>query len=303
MSLLVQHPGAFTTVQDLGRPGYRAVGVPTGGAFDRDAHDLANALLGNEPTAATLEMTLLGGSYLALDDTAIALAGAPMAAEIVGAGGGRRRVSVPSATTLRRGERLTLGGTALGARAYLAVAGGFRAASSLGSRSSEVTLKAGDRLDAARSTTIGRTPSTGPVDYPGRIRLRYIDGIDDGPPGWDNATWHVDATSGRMGVRLAGPAIATAREVQRLSMPTAVGAIQIAGGRPIVLGPACGTLGGYPVVGTVISADLCLLGQASAGVEVGFRRGGLEEARAADFDARERRRRLALVLGASATIG
>ena len=295
MSLLVEHPGACTTVQDLGRPGHRGVGVPIGGAFDLDAHGLANALVGNPPSAASLEMTLLGGSYLALDDTAIGLAGAPMAASVEG-----RPLTIPSSTTLRAGERLRLGGASSGARTYLAVAWGVFGPTVLGSRSREVALRGGDRLDARRSSTSTRRPAVVALAYPRAITLRYVDGLDAAPDGWDRGPWRVDPTSGRMGVRLEGTPIEMTTDAERLSVPTAVGAIQVAGGRPIVLGPACGTLGGYPVVGFVVSADVSLLAQAGPGVEVTLRRVGWDEARGADRASREARRRVALVVGAAA---
>ena len=80
MGLLVLRPGLFSTVQDRGRFGYRAFGVPPGGAFDEGSADLANAMLDNPPDAAVLELTLFGGTFEALGPIALALAGAPMAA-------------------------------------------------------------------------------------------------------------------------------------------------------------------------------------------------------------------------------
>ena len=84
MSLFVIDPGFFTTVQDGGRPGYREWGVPSGGAFDRGSADLANALVGNPPGCAVLEMTMMGGLYQASVPLALALAGAPLDAKMTG---------------------------------------------------------------------------------------------------------------------------------------------------------------------------------------------------------------------------
>src|SRR5262249_23925229 len=99
LGLLVINPGLCATVQDLGRPGYREWGVPVSGVFDRGAAGLANALLGNPPEAAVVELTLVGGIYQAQTRLAIALAGAAMDAAIEGQGGGgvtvKRRLHVP----------------------------------------------------------------------------------------------------------------------------------------------------------------------------------------------------------------
>src|SRR4051812_24525498 len=100
MSLMVVDSGFWTTVQDAGRAGYREWGVPAGGAFDRGAADLANALLGNQPECAVLEFTLRGGVFEALGPMAIALDGAPIEAQVVGPNGQARTIGVGSSTTL-----------------------------------------------------------------------------------------------------------------------------------------------------------------------------------------------------------
>src|SRR5262245_16951730 len=99
MGLIVIDPGLNTTVQDAGRPGYREWGVPAGGAFDRGSADLANALVGNPPTCAVLELTLIGGVYQADGPLALALAGAPMEARVVGPSGGGPVLATPLSWT------------------------------------------------------------------------------------------------------------------------------------------------------------------------------------------------------------
>ncbi len=91
-----------------------------------------------------------------------------------------------------------------------------------------------------------------------------------------------------MGLRLEGPMVEldSAALAERLSAPVAPGAIQVAGGNLIVLGMACGTMGGYPHVAHVISADLARLGQLGPGDLIRFRRVDLEEARSADAASR-----------------
>jgi biotin-dependent carboxylase-like uncharacterized protein len=282
MGLLVIHPGTFTTIQDEGRPGFREWGVPLGGAFDRDSAWLANALAGNQTDCAVLEMTLTGGTYEPQRPLALALAGAPMSAEIVSAAESARTLSLPIGFTLRPGERLVIGGARVGARSYLAVRGGWRTALVLGSRSQEEPIARRQVLpadDAAAPTRRPMGPFAEGLDLPFRI----IDGPDAArlhdPAVWERLTFRVAPESSRMGVRLLSAPLPVRPDDDRLSAPVLPGAVQVAGQQAIVLGVACGTMGGYPVVAHVISADLGRLGQLRPGDPVRFQRIGLAEAR------------------------
>jgi biotin-dependent carboxylase-like uncharacterized protein len=306
MGLIVIDPGLRTTVQDAGRPGYRAWGVPPGGAFDRGSADLANALVGNTPECAVLELTLRGGVYQADCPLAMALAGAVMEAKVVRPDGVERKLQVPLSWALGAGDRLVLGRTLEGARSYLAVRGGWQTRSWLGSRSSEQSLRAGDILPAEPGAIPTRHPSVPAWKVPTVEPIRLIEGSDGRSAGaeWGEAFWasrrfRVGARSDRMGLRLEGELLTVAADPERLSTPVAPGAVQAAGGQLIVLGVACGTMGGYPHIAHVISADLDRLGQLKPGDIVDFRQVTLEEARCLDQEARARRRsltsRLALV--------
>jgi len=302
VALIVIRPGLCATVQDRGREGFRSFGVPLGGAFDRGSLGLANALLGNDLDAAALELTLIGGLYRAEVDLAIALAGAPMAATIREPSGRERTLRIPQSATLRAGEELALGGSDTGARIYLAVRGGWRTPLILGSRSSEERLGAGKVLPARTGSIASRRP----VDFPGKVPdpvgpIRVVDGSDARPGTGDarlleSGEYRVTPRSDRMGLRLEGPAIDRDSPADRASAPVAPGAVQIAGGRPIVLGVAAGTMGGYPHLAHVIAADLDRLAQLRPGDPLRFRRVEVEEARRSDrLDRRSRSRWLALI--------
>jgi biotin-dependent carboxylase-like uncharacterized protein len=293
VGLLVIDPGPCATVQDRGRLGYREWGVPASGAFDRDAYDLANALLGNPPGAAALELTLVGGAYAARLPLAIALTGAPMVARVVAADGRRRALRIPQTATLAAGDRLILGGSPRGVRTYLAVKGGWRTPLVLGSRSDEDRLCAGALLPAAPGTTPVRRPADVGAIAPAGAPIRIIAG-PDAPAGFASEAgvdraFRVGAQGDRMGLRLEGDAWEVESPASRLSAPVAPGAVQVAGGRVLILGVACGTMGGYPHVAHVISADLDRLAQARPGDPILLRRVGLEEARQIDRLGRRRR--------------
>jgi allophanate hydrolase subunit 2 len=230
-------------------------------------------------------MTMVGGTYRATTALALALAGAPMAASIV-FHRAVRRLAVPLCFTLEAGEILQVEGTPTGARLYLAVAGGWQTPVILGSRSSEQPLQAGTVVEAVA----GRTPIRHPADYawvdPTLDPFRIIDGPDAGHSPergpWVEATFRVARESDRMGIRLEGPSMALAGASDRVSRPVAPGAVQATGTMMIVLGVASGTMGGYPHVAHVISADLDRLAQVRPGDALRFHRITLEDARRID---------------------
>jgi antagonist of KipI len=286
MSFVVVDPGLSTTVQDQGRPGYRAWGVSPGGAFDRGSAELANALLGNPAGCAVLELTLIGGTFEARAPLALALAGAPMASSVRSPGGAGRTLTLPLSFSLELGERLTLGRAASGVRTYLAVLGGWQTRFILGSRSAEERLKAGDVLPCLAGHVAVRHPAGVAPPEPLGAPIRVVAGPDadrlDPALLSPEHGYAVLPESDRAGLRLDGPAWPVAADPERLSAPVAPGAIQVAGGRPIVLGVACGTMGGYPHVAHVISADLDCVAQTRPGDRLRFERVELGEARRLD---------------------
>jgi biotin-dependent carboxylase-like uncharacterized protein len=296
MGLKVVDPGFWTTVQDMGRCGYREWGVPLGGAFDRGSAALANALLGNSPESAVLELTLKGGTFEALTNLGVALAGAPCAAAVTAQGGPSRVLRPPTSTTLRTGDRLEVGRLLRGARAYLAVKHGFQTALRLRSRSSEEPLRKGDVLPAEASSHSTRHLLEPAWTEPAEQSLRIISGSDANllpdVAIWSQSTFRIGSRSNRMGLRLEGQSIAIATEPDRLSTPVAPGAIQVAGGQILILGVACGTMGGYPHLAHVISADIDRLGQLCPRNQIRFELVSLADARSLDQTKRQAHRAL-----------
>ena len=158
--------GMLTTIQDRGRWGLQAQGVPVAGPMDPRSHRLANALVGNDPTAATLEVTLVGPELEFDDERMVAVAGAEFELTIDG-----RSAPFNAAFLVAAGAQLRFGRRLRGSRAYLAVEGGIAVPPVLGSRATHVIsamggiqgrpLKAGDLLPLTDSTRIGRPSATG----------------------------------------------------------------------------------------------------------------------------------------------
>jgi antagonist of KipI len=305
----VLRPGLLTTVQDLGRPGFRDQGVPVGGAADAVALRVANLLVGNPQSAAGVEMTLAGPRLHFTRDTLIALGGAEMDAELDGAPVGFWRP-----VRVRAGATLDVGGARAGCRAYLTCAGGIDVPPVLGSRSTYSParfggldgrpLRAGDRLpvgeagvraDAVRGAMEREGRGTGAAPWfvsPSALpaygpdpELLLIPGshaaalTPEARADLFGGRFRVSPRSDRMGCRLDGPALALAAPLELTSEGVAPGTVQLPpGGSPIVLGADGGTTGGYPRVGHVATVHHPLLAQLRPGDTVRFRETTVAEA-------------------------
>jgi 5-oxoprolinase (ATP-hydrolysing) subunit C len=276
MSLRVLQPGLHSLLVDFGRPAARSLGVPVGGAADRTALVLGNALVGNSPNAPALEMTLAGPTLQAGCELAGVVYGAPFTLS-----GDRPGLTAGMTFTLRAGDELRIGGTQQGVRAYLCVRGGLDGAAVLGSRSALEPLRVGQELACRPGHFPHRSihPAFTWNEEPNVLRV--LDGAQAGwfdPDEFYPQAFTVTPASNRMGLRLHGrPLTLPGREL--LSEPVCPGAVQVTrDGQCIVLGVDGQTIGGYPKVAQVITADLDKLGQLRPGEIVRFRRVSLEEA-------------------------
>jgi biotin-dependent carboxylase-like uncharacterized protein len=294
----VSSPGLLSTVQDAGRPGYRAFGMPVAGAMDLRAFAIANLLAGNPPGAAALEMTLLGGTFRFERDAYVAIAGADMRPKLEGA-----PVAGWSAFRVRAGSVLAFASAMEGCRTYLAVRGGIDVPLVLGSRSTYVRAGvgglAGRALVRGDALPIGAAAAANPLRnrnvafelvprHHAESRLRVLLGPQDdrfSPEGVNTfleSRYTVTNRNDRMGYSLEGPLIRHAAGPDILSDGLLPGAVQVPGsGMPIVLTADCQTTGGYAKIASVIGPDLPKLAQARRGDAVRFVRCTMEEAVAA----------------------
>jgi antagonist of KipI len=283
-ALHILKPGLLTTVQDIGRYGHQASGVPVAGPMDAFSHRLANQLAGNTIDAATLEITLIGPDLIVEADTTMAIAGAQFDVTC-----DDRPLSPGASFQVTRGQRLKFGRIVQGARAYLAVAGGIQTAPMLGSRATHLVsrmggfkgraLQAGDRVPIAGASGPRPQRKSAGLTLPtkGRALLRVMPGPQadwfhaDALRAIASVSFRISPQSNRMGYRLQGPPLVRAREDELISEPLGIGAIQIpAAGEPILLMADRQTAGGYPKLGYVISADLPIAGQLAPGDFIEF---------------------------------
>lgn len=282
--------GAGVSIQDAGRFGQRANGVPLAGAADPVLLACANALLARAADDAALEVALVGPTLRAAGaPVRVALAG-DFAARLTPADGNARAVGSWRALVLLPGDTLAVGPCRSGI-GYLAVDGGIAVPPVLGSRSSYArarlggldgrVLRAGDRLPCAPAGGAAQAPlrrSPRPFAHPAGP-IRVLPGPQD--DAFDADAWAVFSASGwqvtreadRMGLRLQGPPLrhALGHGADIVSEAIVPGAIQVpASGQPIVLGVDAQTIGGYAKIATVIAADRPRLAHARPGTVLRF---------------------------------
>lgn len=278
--LTVVRTGPLSLVEDLGRPGFGALGVGRSGAADRGALRLANRLVGNAESAACIEVTL-GGLVLTTSELVLlALTGAPAhPAEPLGA-------AMNQFFTLRPGARLRLTTPRTGLRSYLAVRGGVDVAPVLGSRSTDVLAHLGpDRLAAGTELPVG--PASGdvppvdvaPVATPGyeTVTLDFLPGPRQDwfdPAALASLERDVRTVStdlDRVGIRLQGDPLERIVADELPSEGMVRGAVQVPpNGQPIVFGADHPSTGGYPVIGVLTEAASDLAAQLRPGQTVRF---------------------------------
>lgn len=301
MSLWVIAPGPRTIVTDGGRPGLAGLGVGPSGAADRGSHDLANRLLGNPPSAATLEVLGGGLEVEAREGTLLAVTGAPVPLRV-----GGRPAPLAAPVYVAAGQRLALGRPEGGLRSYVGVLGGIGAPEVLGSRSYDSLahlgpppLAPGDELLVDGAMVSGDTAICGLAlgGAPGRAGAAGAELATSayrgptGAPGsgpdsvlaatWGpradwftpqarealaRGRWVVGADSDRVGVRCSGPRLDRALDGELPSEPVVRGSVQVpASGQPVLFLADHPTTGGYPVIAVLDGPATDLLAQLRPG--------------------------------------
>lgn len=287
MAIKVQHQGLATSVQDLGRPGYFHLGIPLGGAMDRLALKAANLLVGNDEGAAGLEAVFIGPKLEFTEDAMVAVTGADMPIKVDG-----EEKPGWTAFKVKAGQVLTFDFLKTGARIYIAVSGGIDVPLALGSRSTYAIgalggfkgrpIAVGDELPVgtAGKAVEGKSIPENLRRRPGMpAELRVLPGLywhrltDEAGRNFFEDTWKVAPEADRMGYRFRGgrkldfvdrvpPFGAGSDPSNIVDACYPYGSIQVPGGtEPIILHRDAVSGGGYFMLGTVISADMDLIGQ------------------------------------------
>lgn len=309
MAINVIKPGLSTTVQDLGRPGYYHIGIPTSGGMDTLSLAAANLLVGNKAGDAVLEAVFMGPELEFTSDAMVAVTGAEMPPKVDGV-----EQAAWTAFPVKKGQVLSFGFLKSGARAYIAVSGGIDVPVVLGSRST-YTLGAlggfkGRKLEAGDVLPVGQGGGTEGKTLPEHLRrkpgmpaeLRMLPGLywhritEAAGERFFEDTWKVAPEADRIGYRFkAGRPLEFVDREQPFgagSDPSNIvdacypyGSVQVPGGtEPIVLHRDAVSGGGYFMVGTVVSADMDLIGQLQPHTPTRFVKVTMDQALAARAD-------------------
>jgi antagonist of KipI len=297
--------GFHSTVQDLGRTGFRRFGISLGGALDPFAARLANLMVGNDDTAAVLE-TAFGAVSLGFgDDRIVAWSGGDFVVRI-----GSTVLPPGHASHVAAGDVVEFGVPQHGCRAWLAISGGIDVPLVLGSRATDVRtgfggldgrrIQDGDEIpllpNPDRAVMLLRRLAKQEVGHwspprqwtnanPAKAILRFVPGtewsrLSSGDSDiFKTQSFSVSTDSDRMGIRLNGPSLRSGEGHQLLSEAIAPGTVQIPpSGQPILLLRDCQTIGGYPKIAHVLTVDLGIAAQLRPNNEVSFRQETLAEA-------------------------
>ena len=278
MGLEVLREGLQSTVQDQGRFGYAHLGVSASGAADNFSLIIGNILVGNPKHYAGIEMTIIGDKYRFKSDAYIALTGSEFEAEL-------DNNSIPfwKRLLIKKGQILDIRSTKNGARCYLCVAGGINIKDVMGAKTTHLTsgigglqgriLKKLDELDFGllddsikpiQNLNDSITTDTKIIKVTKGVQWSWFDKNQKNK--LFQHQYQVEELSNRMGLRLFGNAIKTNRENEITTAGISLGSIQIpGGGQPIISFVEHQTTGGYPIIATVISADVRKVGQLKAG--------------------------------------
>lgn len=311
MAIKVLKPGLSTTVQDLGRPGYYHLGIPMSGAMDRYALRAANLLVGNDEGAAALEAVFAGPELYFSERRVVAVTGAELPPKVDG-----RLQPTWTAFAVEAGETLSFDFLKKGARAYIAISGGIDVPVVLGSRSTYVLGGLGGlegrglKADDVITTQTPKTSAREGVSLAAELRrgaqaetsLRVLPGLywhrltEQAGIDFFEDTWKVAPEADRIGYRFRGgrplafvdrkpPFGAGCDPSNVVDCCYPYGSIQVpAGSEPIVLHRDAVSGGGYFMLGTVISADMDLVGQMQPNQKARFVKVDMDEALAARRD-------------------
>ena len=285
--------GPLSTIQDLGRNGYGQYGIPTAGAMDAWALQVANLLVGNQRYASGLEMTLRGIKAEILSSAVLAITGGSGINTLNG-----KILNNWCTFKVEPGDVLDLGVITEGCRAYLSVSGGLDVPKVLGSDSTYVPALLGGlngrsliqedivfyqpnpKLSRPRRLAVNLLPH-----YPDVCTLRIIHGLHTELFSKEtlnlfySTVYKVTAQSNRMGYRLDGRVLSLEKGAALVSDAVVFGAIQVPpDGQPIILAADHQTTGGYPVIGVVASVDFSALAQIRPGQRIRFHPIGIQEA-------------------------
>lgn len=292
MSIRVIKKGLLDTIQDQGRYGYQHLGINPCGVMDTVAMHIANALTGNTAHTPVLEIHFPGPVLSFEIDAIIAISGADFSAKL------NNDLSIPinRCVAVKAGSQLSFQKQITGARAYIAVHGGFQTEQWLNSAATHMGLSSVGtllqnemllpikKIIQVSENKIHSWSAISPVVEKDLV-IRYTAGheinrlSDTMQAVLHDHSFTIDKSSNRMGYRLQGPSLIPDTTSEILSAAVTRGTIQLLpNGQLIILMADHQTTGGYPRIGHIITADFSKLAQLNAGACFRLQQVSLSEA-------------------------
>ena len=280
--------GPHSSIQDSGRVGYQALGVPEGGAMDKDALLVGNMLVGNPASAAGFEICLGGFSFSVSGDITIALTGTVTdRLTVTRPDGEQTELGAGKSQLVRAGDIISTGFFRDTNCAFIAIGGRFDIPAPFGSQSCSANaqmgglrgalLSDGDQIPLILPDNDSPSRQIDPQIFARKYQFQIVLGpqqswfTDDAIKMFVNSEWRLTSKMSRMGIRLAGPVIAHRHNADILSDGIVRGAIQIPGdGQPIIMMNDHQTTGGYTKIASIISADLPAFARLSSASKIRF---------------------------------
>ena len=278
--LKVVKSGFYTTIQDSGRFGYRAFGVPISGSMDSYSSHYANSILGNDRDCAVLEITMSGPELHFQEPTQIAIAGADLTPKLNG-----KLISNNQVIDIKFNDVLSFAGLRNGLRCYLAIKGGLQSEVYLGSRSMYNTISESDTINVGEEIYYEKLLSNSIKTY---SNLKYdhdllstkILEVENGPEynklpqelknKLSKLQFKVSKFNNRMAYQLEPLMPNTIETI--LTSPVLPGTVQLTpNGNLIILMRDCQTTGGYPRVLQLTERSLNIISQKRQGEKIFFR--------------------------------
>lgn len=289
MSIKIIKAGILDTVQDLGRYGHQSSGINPGGAMDKYALQVANALVGNDPGEAVIEMHFPASVFLFENPALISISGADLSPGING-----EPVPLLHPVMIGKNDLLHFQKPVSGARAYLAVHGGFTLEKWMGSYSTNLKAGAGgfsgralmkedfiplrksfDKNYEGSKVLPWQAVIEKPDDQHDLLLLRGHEWdwlTEDAKENFSRTSFVITQQSDRMGYRLDSFPLQVKTNEELVSSAVSFGTVQLLpDGKLIILAADHQTTGGYPRVAHVISAHHSKLAQLKAGDKIHFK--------------------------------
>ncbi len=283
----VLRPGINSTFQDLGRFGLQHLGIVASGCMDQFLFSISNKLVWNKVSEATLEFAYQGPLLELVGESALIAISGKVNFNIINKKGETKKGTPNESFLIFNGDRIDILSTINSVYGYLSIFGGFELNKTKESFSTLVRAKIGpnngDKLKTDDKIFYKESKPPEKIkkikfEFDNDNTIRVMEGLQfdyfskKSKKDFFLKQYKVTRLTDRMGMRLEGEKLENIVSKNIKSEGITKGSIQIPGdGQPIVLLSDHPTIGGYPKIGNVITADYDKLVQKIPGTTIKFK--------------------------------